>query len=692
VRRVVRFGGTGEFVAAPLKDERMNRARGLAGLSRRNFLAWSAVVGAAGLAGCKHTSTPAANQPRSQIGEDPSDPDSVTTIGSKTIVSNTEPFVVSGVGLVYQLAGTGSSPSPGGWRSMLEENLKKIKRDQALNTKELLDGPGRTTSLVLLSALLPPGARKGDLIDVQVTLPEDSKTTSLQGGVLFPCELTTTDTSGNIHAQFHGGENAGPSGRLLIGNTWAKAQGPLVAGNFVAVNGKPAPVVLEADGRPACRAGLISDGATLTGSRPYLFLLNPNDQRAAIAAAIAERLNTTFHTTADPNLKVAEAKDRETVVIHVPTAYRHNHYRFLLVARQVPYLPLRADSPVRQKLAEELMDPSTALTAAIKLEALGGDCRQSLLVGLESWSPWVRFAAAEALAYLGQTDGVGELGRLAEDHPALRAPALLALASVDDASGTDRLVEMLSSSDPELRQGAFIALRLADDRHPALGGRLMNRSYWMHQIAPDAPPAVQLRSFGRSEVLLCGDVKFRGTVPPLALGTEFTVSVPAGQLPKVTRVFKGRDGAEVKEVRCTEPKLSAALAALAALGGGYSEAIELIRKADRAEVLTGPLVLDAIPRQLSVQQLAGFSKVDNTLAKANLEVARVGTGELAVGADGFELPSGRGAAARSTTGPVAKPPLNRDPGHLFGPIFGPKRDTEAPRLDPAVVPAGGGNQ
>jgi hypothetical protein len=35
--------------------------------------------------------------------------------------------------------------------------------------------------------------------------------------------------------------------------------------------------------------------------------------------------------------------------------------------------------------------------------------------------------------------------------------------------------------------------------------------------------------------------------------------------------------------------------------------------------------------------------------------------------------------------PLAKPPLNRDPGRLFG----PKRTPDAPTLDPVVVPAGG---
>jgi hypothetical protein len=663
----------------------MNRARGLAGLSRRSFLAWSA-AGAAGLAGCKHTAATPATQPRSQIGEDPSDADAVVTVGSKTDVAEATPLTVSGVGLVWQLPGTGSSPPEGGWRTMLEESLKKAKRDQALNVRELLDGPNRTTSLVLVSAAVPPGARKGDLIDVQVTLPEESKTTSLQGGVLWPCDLLTTDTTANIHSQVHDGAPAGAGGRLLLGSTWARAQGPLVAGNFVALNGKPAPVGLDADGRPECKAGMISDGAVVTGNRPYYLRLKDSERRALTAATIAERLNATFHTTADPNVKVADAKTPDSVQLNVPVAYRHNHFRFLLVARHVPYAPVRADSAYRQRLVDELLDASTCVTAAIRLEALGGDCRQSLRVGLESTSPWVRFAAAEALAYQGHTDGVDELARLAEDHPAVRAQCLTALASVDDATGTEKLVDLLSGSDPELRQGAFIGLRLADDKNAALGARTP-RAPWLYRVAPDAPAAVHLVSAGRSEVILFGDVQFRPRVPPFSVGTDFTVSVPAGGLPRVTRVSKGRQDAELKVADCTSAGLSGVLAAVAALGGGYTEAIELIRKADRLGVLTGKLVVDAIPREMSVQQLDGFAKIDPALTKADLEVARVGALRPAVDANGFDLP----AAARAAGGPVApppKPPLNRDPGHLFGPLFGPKRAAETPVLDPAVTPAG----
>lgn len=664
----------------------MNRAWELAaGLSRRHFLALTAAAGAAGLAGCKGTEA-GKLQTRSQIGEDPADPDAPATIGTKTAVGNTEALVVSGVGLVYRLPGTGSSPAPGGWRTRLEDSMKKAKRDQTINLKQILDDPGRTTSLVIVSALIPPGARKGEAIDVQITLPEDSKTTSLQGGELVECELITFDTAGNVHSQVHTG-TPGAGGRLLDGTPWAKAKGPLVAGNFASDDGKVAKADTDADGNPLFRAGFVAGGGRVAANRPYYLLLNPNDQNPRIGAQVAERLNTTFHTTADPNLKVADAKNRELILVNVPTAYRHNHYRFLLVARQVPYNPVAAQSTYRLKLDDELMDPATALTAAVKLEALGGDGRRSLKIGLESPSPWVRFASAEALAYLGQTDGAAELARLAEDHPALRAQCLKALASVDDAAGTDRLVEMLSSPDAELRQGAFIALRLADDRHPALGGALMNKSYYLHRLAARGASAVHLNATGRSEVLVFGnEVKLRGPLAPLPVGSEFTVSVPAADgAAKVTRVVRTKGGdAEVKEVRCTA-ELGNVLTAMANLGGTYSEAVDLIRRADRAEALTAPVVLDAIPREMSIQQLSGFAKTDATVAKANVEVAKVGTVRPAVDANGFEVPTAHDPLIAPAGALLTKPPLNRDPGRLFG----PKRAADAPILDGGVVPAGG---
>ena len=615
-------------------------------------------------------------QGRSQIGEDPAaDPDAFATVGMKTMPDNMGPIAVSGVGLVYGLQpGSGSGAPPGSWRQMLEQSLKK----QGLtNLKEILDDPNRTTSLVLVSALIPPGARKGETIDVQISLPDESKTTSLKGGKLLACELVNYETSGNIDSMVKTGQATGPSGRLLLGSVWAKAEGPVVAGSYVAPGSEseerepsrlPEPVSL--------RAGRIWGGGRVTRPRPYFFLMKPGDQNIRTAANVAERLNATFHGTVEPELKVAEAKTRDLVLIHVPYSYRHNHYRFLLVSRQVPMVPIAPDSLYRRKLEEELLDPATTLAAAIKLEAMGGDSRRALRLGLESPSPWVRFAAAAALAYLGHTDGANELARLAEDHPALRAHCLKALAANDDAAFTDRLADLTASVDPELRYGAFIALRLADENNPTIRGQFLNHGVWLHRVAPGSPGLIHMTSERRSEIVLFGDgVKLKGPFT-LPVGSEFTVSMSEDEAEvKIGRVVQGETGPEIRDIKCP-PDLHMVIGAMARLGAGHAEIVELIRRASSAQVLTAAVAVDAIPRQFSVQQLATFARTDPTLAKANVEVARVGTTRTDLEKVGVDLPQPEPEV--KIVEPPPRPPLSRQPGRLFGPRRSPEPEVEDP--------------
>ena len=229
------------------------------------------------------------------------------------------------------------------------------------------------------------------------------------------------------------------------------------------------------------------------------------------------------------------------------TAYRHNHYRFLLVSRQVPYIPVSAASAYRSKIEEELMDASTALTAAVKLEALGGDlpAEPSASGSREARRPWVRFAAAEALAYIGQTDGVGELARLAEDHPAL-------LGEVPEGPGGHRR----RRRDRPPRRHA----RRVPTPEPAAGGTL-------HRAAAGRRPAPGAQRHSDGQVVLAAParagragggpsrqhraqrdrpVRGREAVPragpcPSPVGEDFTVAWPAGQpTVRVTRIVKGR--------------------------------------------------------------------------------------------------------------------------------------------------------
>ena len=81
------------------------------------------------------------------------------------------------------LEGTGGD-APHEYRKELEEQLKKDGMD---NPREML--ASRDNALVVVAAQIPPGARKGDALDLEVTLPPQSKTSSLRGGVLKECVL-----------------------------------------------------------------------------------------------------------------------------------------------------------------------------------------------------------------------------------------------------------------------------------------------------------------------------------------------------------------------------------------------------------------------------------------------------------------------------------------------------------------------
>jgi hypothetical protein len=118
------------------------------------------------------------------------------------------------------------------------------------------------------------------------------------------------------------------------------------------------------------------------------------------------------------------------------------------------------------------------------------------------------------------------------------------------------------------------------------------------------------------------------------------------------------------------------------LGGGYDEAVELIRRADRARVLTTPVVVDAIVPELNIRKLAEYAAKDPVLEKANLEVVNAGVVHPGLDVDGFDLPPPETDPANTVTPPPPSAPLNRNHGHL---IF-KQHDQPA---DPIVVPAGG---
>jgi hypothetical protein len=621
---------------------------------------------------------------RPQAGDEPAKPDGVATVGSRTEIANVEPVQISGVGLVINLPGTGSNAPPGDFRVEME----RILRAKKFNAKELLDDPNRTTSLVLVTALIPAGAKERDPITVQVSLPPNSKTTSLKGGYLAVSELSTFETSDNVRRSL---ETAGlataprqASNGLIKGDLWARCEGPLVVGK----TGNATADGPASDG-PDHKVAQVWDGGLLLKSRPYFFLLSGQDQRPVVSMQIANRINEVFQPVTVGSKPIAEAKPVKpgsVVLVTVPPAYRHNHYRFLLVSRQVPIETGPDVTGLRKRLETELLDPKTAITAAVKLEAIGPDAVPSLKLGLQSESPWVKFAAAESLAYLGRTDGAEMLGTIAERHAGLRYHALKALAALDDAVSTQKLQELMAHPDSQLRYGAFAALRIADPQNDAVRGeRVKDTPYHLHRVALNSPGLIHLSTANRAEIVVFGDGAKLTNGFTLPIAGDMTVSVDErGLEATVSRVVETKDGARLAKLNC-RPDLVSILQKLAELGGGYAEAIEFVKRAEQAKVLVASVMTDATPPGLPTQELARLARIDPTLEKTDGEALRIGASQFDVSATLLDLPT-EADSMKPAPADEAAGGLNRSHGRIFGP-----RKSDAPESTGTALPNAAGN-
>jgi Flagellar P-ring protein len=534
----------------------------------------------------------------------------VETVGDVTEVSNANPTLVSGVGLVTGLEGTGGGTPPGTYRTMLENELKKKNVD---NLRQVLDSDNN--ALVLVTAQIPPGAHKADPLDVDITLPPGSRVKSLRGGYLQECVLYNYDTAKNLNPDYDG------DNRLLRGHILAKAKGPLLVGFGP---GEEAAKV---------KAGRIWGGGVSLIDRPFFLILKNDKQFARISNAVAERINQTFRDDSRKRLVVlgqvtdrvgdrfsgpggqgnpgtgvtAKAINRESVYVRVPWEYRHNPARYLRVARLVP---LRDGPEVhnryRRRLEENLLDPAQTISAALRLEALGQESIPGLKAGLKSDHALVRFCSAEALAYLSSPTGGEELARLARNQPNLRGYCLTALASLNEAVCQIELTKLMFSRSAETRYGAFRALYTLDGHNPDVRGELLNETFWLHRVAPQSPPLVHLSSSRRAEIVLFGEDATM--VPPfyLVCGPEFTATASAHDDKCTISRFSSERG-NVQRRQCSL-KLEDILRTLADLGGTYPDAAELVVQADKYRGLSCRVRVDALAQVLPVEDLAKNAK------------------------------------------------------------------------------------
>ena len=504
---------------------------------------------------------------RSQSPEE--DLDAIVESNTRLVADVAKPFgnsyvKIEAVALVTNLAGTGEDPAPSPQRAAI---LHELQTRGVQNPNQLLASPN--TALVLVKGYLPPGVQKGDKFDLEVQIPSRSETTSLRGGWLMETRMAEMAVLGN---------------QIRDGHIMALGQGSIL-------------VDPSADGekdRPLLVKGRVLGGGTAVTPRSLGLVIKSDDKSIRLSSQIGIAVNKRFHTFSQGIKKgVANPKTDEFVELIVHPRYKDNISRYLRVVRSIAVKESPAEQSSRlEQLEKQLLDPVTAATAALRLEAIGLESVKALSKGLEAKDVEVRFYAAEALAYLDQSNAAPTLAAAAKEESAFRAYALAALGAMDDVAAFDELRSLLDVSSVETRYGSFRAMWAMNSNEPLVRGENLGNQFSYHLLTTSGPPLIHVNRTYRAELVIFGhEQQFK---PPLVLdaGKSIMINAAAGS-DKVT-VSKFAVG-EPDQKRVVSTKIDDVVRAIVELGGTYPDVVQALQQAKACQALPGRFEIDAIP-------------------------------------------------------------------------------------------------
>ncbi|HVA51520.1 MAG TPA: flagellar basal body P-ring protein FlgI [Pirellulales bacterium] len=500
---------------------------------------------------------------RSQSPEDSEDPvaTSVKLISDYALAVGGYPLHIESIGLVTGLPGTGSDVPTSPQRAALLDEMEKrgvAYPNQVLASKE--------TELVLVHAYLRPGIQKGDHFDVEMRVPTRSECTSLRGGWLMETRLR----------QFAEVKN-----QILEGKVLALAEGAVL-------------VDPSAEGerdRLKLTRGRVLGGGVSAESRKLGLAIQPKHQHVLTSAQIGNAINQRFHSF-DAGVKrgVAEPETDKYVELAVHPRYKDNVERYMRVIRALPLRENPSQRLARLALLErQLLDPITAATAAIRLEAIGNEGVKPLLKGASADDLEVRFYSAEALAYLDENGAVPALAEAAR-HRAFRAYALTALSAMDDYTAYEALRDLLDSPSAETRYGAFRALWAMNPHDALVQGENMSDQFSYHLLQTKGPPMVHVTRSFRAEIVLFGPDQRLRTPLMLDAGKDIQIFSRGGNEITVSRIEIGDE-----QKRVVSTKLDEVIRAVVALGGNYPDVVQALQQAKSRHALDSRFEIDALP-------------------------------------------------------------------------------------------------
>lgn len=491
-------------------------------------------------------------------------PEPPELVREATVVQGLRPIQVVGVGAVNGLPGTGGPADPSVYRDQL---LEEMKRHDIKDPNHFLERAD--TALVRIRATIPAGARRGDPVDIRVLAPKESRVSDLHDGWLLDTRMRQQRVLQNMVRQ---------SEVMAIG------LGPVLTRSMHSPGDDSA---LRVEGR-------VLGGGRVQVTRKLGLILRPDFQHAKMSTALSNAINRRFFFFDGTTRRgIAKPLEDDFIEIEVHPRYRTNIPRLMEVVRAIG---VESDSPDTQtrlaELADRLRNPATAADAAIRLEALGDNAVPTLLEGIESSNPELRFYAAEALAYLDRTEAIEPLEASARDIAAFRHLSLLALQGMDHQLSTDALRRLIDEASMETRYGSFCSIRRRVDGKQIMGGKALG-SFYLYQVPSDAKPAVVVSLRESPEIVLFGNTGVL-EVRQFLMGPGGLMIKPDSSDPTQLRISRFQPGKEDRRTVVSH-SLADVIQGIVNVGGEYGDVIATLRIAKDKGLLADQLAIDPLP-------------------------------------------------------------------------------------------------
>ena len=363
------------------------------------------------------------------------------TIGSEVAIHGIEPMLVSGYGLVVGLNGTGGGPINASVEAYMTSVMTRngITRGNSegplagMTAQELLRDPN--VAVVLVYAVIPPGAPVGSTFDTYVRSLPESGTTSLEGGTLWTTEL-----------------QIGPPTEVrgLHTHRIASAHGPVFINPYADPGNEDAGVTRT--------VGRVLDGGAIT--KPLKLELALNNPSHARARAIVQAINSRFPTGPGDRGPAARGRNAGSIELTVPHAYRDDPAEFIQLVRH-----LRINQSYPREYAKRAADalhqePGLGSDLSWMLQAIGPAAIPFLRELYDDPELVPRMAALRAGARLDDPLAAEHLQELAvSGPPRIRSDAIGLLSDLNASPKLDlTLRDLLGSEELDVRVAAYEAL------------------------------------------------------------------------------------------------------------------------------------------------------------------------------------------------------------------------------------------